>query len=291
MIGIISAHRPETRPFSDKEIVLLENFAAQAVIAIENTRLINEQREALEQQTATAEVLRVINGSPGDLAPVFEAILEKAHTLCGATIGALATYDGEFMHPVAIHGYPDDYVEQARQRYRPSPVGGQALIGGARFNHLPDMQAIQPTPLGHAGVVIERTGLRTFLAYRCVRMACSSGQITAFRTEVRPFSDKEDRTIRELRGPGRDRDGQRPAVGRVAGPYRRPGRTQHRVRRADRTSGRDDRRAEGDVCIAWRSRSRCSTSLPARRTLSCGTLDRGAVRIRWRVLFPSRESA
>ena len=185
-------YREEVRPFTDKQIALLQNFAGQAVIAMENARLLTETREALDQQTATAEVLQVINFSPGDLAPVFDAILDKAIDVCGAAFGTLWTYDGEHFDPVALGRVPPAFAGYLSQKPFPTEPGSthERLIRGERFVQIEDVAA--ETVIGPARqALVEGGGARTVINVPLRKDDRLLGSITAFRQEVRLFTDKQ----------------------------------------------------------------------------------------------------
>ena len=144
-----------------------------------------ERDEALQRETATAEVLRVINASPGDLAPVFEAILEKAHSLCGIAQGSLELYDGERFRAVATRGVSEEYAALVRApQYNPRGSPPQRLLDGESIVQIPDIGALQfPIPVAAAG----REGVRTVLHIPLRKDGALLGYITAYRQEVRPF--------------------------------------------------------------------------------------------------------
>jgi GAF domain-containing protein len=195
LLGMIASARREVRLFSEREIALLENFAAQAVIAMENARLITEQREALEQQTATAEVLQAINASPGDLAPVFEAILEKSMRLCEAAFGSLYTYDGERFHSAAQRGVPPAYAA-FREQNPPNPAPDNRFaqaVETRRTLQILDLRAEKPYLDGHPNsrAMVELGGIRTILSVPLCKDDTLLGIIAVFRQDVRAFSGNQ----------------------------------------------------------------------------------------------------
>ena len=194
-IGVLYLARQRVEPFTDRQIELVRTFADQAVIAIENTRLITETREALEQQTATAEVLQVINSSAGNLAPVFEAMLEKAMRLCEARFGELLTYDGERFRTTATLGVPAAFAEYRRNNIavpRPGSFGARVLEGEPVI-HLLDLKRDQGYEAGDPNrrAIVDLGGARTALIVPLRRGETVLGFIVLYRQEVRPFSEKQ----------------------------------------------------------------------------------------------------
>jgi class 3 adenylate cyclase/putative methionine-R-sulfoxide reductase with GAF domain len=196
LVGIIAIYRQEVRPFTDKQIELLRNFAAQAVIAIENTRLLNELRQSLEQQTATADVLRVISSSAGELEPVFDAILTNATGICYAKFGMLWLVEGNGLRCVALHNAPAAFAEKRRREplIHPTPelVLGR-LIDTKQVVHVADLATEQVyaegNPIRRANT--DLAGARTLVAAPMLKDSELIGAISIYRQEVQPFTDKQ----------------------------------------------------------------------------------------------------
>src|SRR5215831_18899486 len=189
-IGVAVLWRKQVRPFTNKQIELVTSFADQAVIAIENSRLLNELRESLQQQTATADVLQVISSSPGELEPVFQAMLANATQLCEAKFGTLFLYEHGVMRAVALHNAPPPYAEARRREpvRPPQPGSGLDLIISTRLVvHIAD---IVQEP-GYVSPLNQLTGARTLLLVPMLKDDVLVGAIGIYRQEVRPFTDKQ----------------------------------------------------------------------------------------------------
>ena len=189
VIGVLAIYRQEVRQFTDKQIELVKNFAAQAVIAIENTRLLSELRESLQQQTATADVLSVISSSPGELDPVFNAMLENATRICEAKFGVMYRYDGIAFHPAAMLNAPRAYGDFVLSRGRFLPESGNALdrvLQTKKLVHTVDAGTEQvPTPSARLA------GARSQIIVPMLKDNELIGAIAVYRQEVRPFTEKQ----------------------------------------------------------------------------------------------------
>jgi two-component system, NtrC family, sensor kinase len=190
LIGAIVIYRKEVRPFPDKQIELVTNFAAQAVIAIENARLLSELRESLEQQTAMAEVLRVISSSPGDLKPVFDAVLANAVRICHAKFGNMALFDGTDMRVAAMYNAPRAFEELRAGdpviSLDRSILG--TLVKTKKRIHVHDVAAEEP----YASSALARlAGARSALAVPMLRDDNLVGALAIYDQEARPFTDKQ----------------------------------------------------------------------------------------------------
>jgi GAF domain-containing protein/CheY-like chemotaxis protein len=203
LVGVIVVYRQEVRPFTDKQIELVASFAQQAVIAIENAKLLSELRqrttdlsESLQQQTATSDVLHVISSSPGDLEPVFSAVLENAVRICDAKFGSLFRYDGELLHLAARVGTAPALVEFQQKRGPFLPAAGTRLDLALRTKevaHSPD-ELLEAIP----GVAAEFGGARSTVSVPMLKDDQLVGAIVIYRTEPRPFTDRQIELVKNF---------------------------------------------------------------------------------------------
>jgi signal transduction histidine kinase len=197
VVGAIAIYRTEVRPFSDKQIELLASFASQAVIAIENTRLLNELRESLQQQTATADVLRIISSSPGELEPVFDAILESAVSLCDARFGSLFLYHGGVFRTAALHRATPAYAMARRSAVVVADIHPDVplarLARTKELIHIADSMAERSYTDGDPTFVefVDASGARTVCEVPILKENELIGAIVMYRQEVRLFSEKQ----------------------------------------------------------------------------------------------------
>src|SRR5262249_52761392 len=187
-IGTLQLRRTEVDPFTDKQITLLGTFATQAVIAIENARLLNELRRSLEQQTATSEVLSVISSSRRDLAPVFHAILENATRICEATFGSMLLRDGDGFRRAALHNAPpqfEEFIENAPILRRGMAPSVDRAVDTGQVSHTLDAAVEEPN-----APIARYAGARTLLDVPMLKGNEAIGILGIYRQEVRPFTDR-----------------------------------------------------------------------------------------------------
>jgi GAF domain-containing protein len=218
LIGAVIVYRQEVRPFSKKQIELVKNFAAQAVVAIENVRLLSELRQSLEQQTATSEVLQVISASPGELEPVFTTILEKAVRICDAKYGSLYLRENGKLRLVAAHDVPELLEARRGVAFDPAPDGGlDEAIRNKCAVQIPDLAATSSYMERHPGMVeaVELAGIRTGVAVPMLKDDEVIGVIAIHRREVLPFTGKQVELLTNFAAPSRHRHRERAAAQRI----------------------------------------------------------------------------
>src|SRR5262249_6419421 len=190
-IGALSVVRVAAGPLSEKQLETLKTYANQAIIAIENTRLLNELRQSLEQQSATSEVLRVISSSPGELKPVFQAMLENAVRVCGAKFGILHLSEGNGFRTVAMHDVPPEFAEFREREPVVVPLPGGYLARLAKTKQVVHIADYAAEPAQACGILGDLGGARTVVAVPMFKDNELGGAITIYRQQVLPFTDKQ----------------------------------------------------------------------------------------------------